>query len=476
MKQRYIQFFEDFLPAQIEKAITLTCNVLQKRTGQKFYPTFAMRDEFVNATGRYSGIIATVGNSQQVRFNFLSNKLGIIDSVDIWFSIKVQPDLHIDTDGLSIVKIIPAIAEALHKQQGDFVIEESIVNKKKVIKEEFIPKTKGNVSKDISDSITEWSTVMGINDEKLKNTRMKQLYTDYQYWFHEVSDKTKKLVPEPTFRNYILAYMQKYDIQNIFMRVVKIQRANPEKITANKKDADDFNASLYKMDVNEKMDFLRQSVVSVVRNYENSLIISGLAGVGKSTLVREVIKEEGKTYVLAPAMFKKYAELYTFFYDHKNDLIVFDDVDSIFDRKYLGLTNVVFSNDTERLVQFPSEFGKDLPKKYKNNFMFAGKVIVITNLAKEKVPKSLASRGAVIEIKNSPEEVIDYIRQNIENVMTEFPEATKQIKLEVLDFIEKAVSQVKQVDFRVFRRCVIYKLSGTPSWRKYCLPIIGTIK
>jgi hypothetical protein len=475
MNTRYIKFFEDFLPGNIERAITLTCNVLQKRTGMKILPVLEIRDEFINAHGRYSGIIATVGNTQQIRFNFLSNKLGAIDSVDIWFTIKFQPDLHIDTEGLSIVKIIPAIAEALDKQQGDFVIEESVQNKKKVIKEEFIPKTKGAVSKDISDSITSWSKTMGVDDGKLAKTRMKQLYTDYQYWYREVSDGSGKLVPEPTFRNYLIRYMQQNNIQNIFMRVVSINRANPEKSIANKKEADDFNAALYKMDVNDKMDFLRQSVRSVVRGYINSLVISGLAGVGKSTLVRDVIKEEGHNFVSAPGMFKKYAELYTFFYDHKDDLLVFDDVDTIFDKKYLGLTNVAFSDDQERLIQFPSEFGKDLPKKYKNKFVFNGKVIVITNLSKDRVPKSLASRGAVIEIRNTPSEVVDYIRQNIDNVMPEYPEATKQVKLEVLDFIEKALSQVKQIDFRVFKRCVIYRLSGTPNWRKYCLPIIGTI-
>jgi hypothetical protein len=460
-RYKFILLKEDFLKADIEKAIVLTCKILTKRLGKKVTPVF-IKDFVVQSGKNLFGIIASVGNSQQIRFNFLIGSSASIISIDVWNSIKFQPDLNIVTSDISIVKIIDIIENALQQGQA----------KNFILAEDLSPKTQGKVSKDISDSINAWAKTMGIDDDKLAKTRMTDLYKDYSYWYQEVSDKTLKFVPVASFRNYLLAYFEKYNIKNIFTRTVSITTASKEKLAVSKSEKEEFDSSLYDLSLSDKFDFLRSSIVAVTRKYENALIISGMAGIGKSSTVKEILEEENVSYKESPSFIKNYTALYTFFYDNRDRVLVFDDVDDIFNKKYIGITNIALSGDKKRIIQFPSEFGKDLPKKYKKEFEFTGSIIIITNLKKNKIPASLASRGSVIEINVSIENKLDYIRQNIDKIMTEYPEATREVKLEVLDFIEKALKNIGQLDFRVFKRSVIFKLSGTPNWKKWVFTVL----
>lgn len=459
---------EDFVSSDVERAIELTCKALSKRIGQRVYPSY-LPDMVIKASGLNYGFIATIGNDRQIRFNFGTNSVSsnstALTSVDVWRSLGFSPDLTVNTEGISIVKAVPAIVAAL----------ETGIPQTIALEEDMMPKTGGNVSKDIAQSITAWSTKMGVDDDKLRNTRLADLYKDYLYWYSEVSDREFKQVPFPTFRNYVLAYMKQYKIQNIFMRGVSIDKASKEKLTADKKDKEEFDSSIYELSLADKMDFIKQSVMAVVRGYENALIIAGQAGIGKTSTVRTILEDEKVSAKWLQGSIKNYGAAYKFFYDHKNELIIADDTDDLFKKQYVGLMNAIMAPEKKRLVSFPAEFGKELPRGYKDEFQFTGKIIIITNLSKKKIAPSILSRGAVIEVKVNPAEVIDYIRQNISNVMTDYKQATDDIKLEVLDFIEKVKRDILHIDFRLFKRCCIYRLSGNPNWKKFCIPILKAV-
>lgn len=104
---------------------------------------------------------------------------------------------------------------------------------------------------------------------------------------------------------------------------------------------------------------------------------------------------------------------------------------------------------------------------------FKSRLIIVTNKPKKKIPKAIVSRTAPIEVNVDIPDIIDNIRVNVDNIMPDFPQATKEIKLEVLDFIENTLKgNIQQLDYRLFERAVVYRLSGNPSWKKFILPIL----
>lgn len=104
---------------------------------------------------------------------------------------------------------------------------------------------------------------------------------------------------------------------------------------------------------------------------------------------------------------------------------------------------------------------------------FQSRVIIITNKPKNKIPPAIVSRTAPIEVNVDIPDIIDNIRINVDNIMSNFPEATKEIKLEVLNFIEDTLKgYIQQMDYRIFERCVVFRLDGNPGWKKSCYSIL----
>ena len=104
---------------------------------------------------------------------------------------------------------------------------------------------------------------------------------------------------------------------------------------------------------------------------------------------------------------------------------------------------------------------------------FKSRIIIITNKPKKKIPSSLVSRSAPIEINVNISDIIDNIRINIEGVMSNFPEATTEIKLEVLNFIEDRLKgKIDVMDYRLFERAVVFRLGGNPAWKKFVIPLL----
>lgn len=76
----------------------------------------------------------------------------------------------------------------------------------------------------------------------------------------------------------------------------------------------------------------------------------------------------------------------------------------------------------------------------------------------------LILRTVPIEITATTQQIVDDIRKNLEGVM---PEVNIEDKLKVLNFIEDLGKNVSKIDFRRFKRCMIFYLTGSPDWKKH---------
>jgi hypothetical protein len=210
----------------------------------------------------------------------------------------------------------------------------------------------------------------------------------------------------------------------------------------------------------------------VTRGHENAIVVCGAAGVGKSKLVKDVLIDDNVKYKTLSGGIKNTQSLFQILKNNNEEhfILVFDDTDSIFDKNNLDIMKAALAPGNERIVTYYDPKFTDLSKKNNPQIHFKSGVIIITNKSKAKIPSAILSRTAPIEVDVKIPEMLDDIRINLENVL---PQVPMKDKLEVLDFIQNVLkNQIKYLDYRLFERACIYKLSGLPQWKKFILPIL----
>jgi hypothetical protein len=339
---------------------------------------------------------------------------------------------------------------------------------RKQLEEDFNPKTKGTKSTGIAKALKQWANDMDIDDNKLETTKIAYLYKDFSYWYNEIADPSIEPVTDSSFRNYILNFLKDRGLKNIYVRSLKLKTGGKEKIIVTDKSSEAAYLDIehLKMNVSDLRDFMGDSLRAVARGYQNSLIIAGKAGVGKTTITKQVLKDE-KMDVTSVQQIRNIKVLYNLFI-HNNDpkkVILFDDTTDLFDKKYSGYLSAALDDKKDRIISFPSEVGKDMADfaKFGPNLNFKGKVVILTNVSKNKIPTFLRSRSITIEVQATNEEMADDIRKHLMGVL---PEVSMGDKIEVLDFIEQLGQNVASIDYRSFKLAVIFKMSDSPDWKK----------
>ncbi len=157
--------------------------------------------------------------------------------------------------------------------------------------------------------------------------------------------------------------------------------------------------------IEERLEFLKSYVKLVAEKKSNSLIVSGQSGLGKSWRIMDIIK----TYIdLKYFLVKGFATpraLYDTLYLNRNNLIIFDDCDSILEDKIaINLLKGALDSYDERVVSWLS---KSNDKTIPLQFDFQGQVIFISNLPLQKFDKAMKSRALTIDVFMTTEEKIE---------------------------------------------------------------------
>lgn len=473
MVKLYESKFEEtaFANSNILKAIMLTNKLISKRIGTKIYASY-LPSEYINQEGKFAGIDCLLSGMRRFRYSWKLGHNAEIHHIDFWLSKKkgiVKPDFTVDVQGTSAPKLVNVIAKMLKGEiEPSFqIITESVKSKK--YDEDFAPKTKGVKSSEITKALKQWAIDKDISDSKLETTRISYLYKDWLYWYEEMATPDIQAMSEMTFRSYIINFLKSQGLKNIYIRDLKVKKGGKEKIinTDKASEAAYDDIQHLKLNISDLREFMASSLRAVARGYQSSLIIAGKAGVGKSTITKEVLQDEGMEIYTVPQI-RNVKVLYNLFI-HNNDpkkVILFDDTTDLFDKKYSGYLSAALDDKPERIINFPSEVGKDMVDfaKYGSDLKFRGKVVILTNVPKAKIPQFLKSRAITIEVTATNEEMADDIRKNLLNVL---PEVDMSIKLEVLEFIEKLGKNISSVDYRQYKLAVIFRLNPSPDWKKF---------
>jgi hypothetical protein len=193
----------------------------------------------------------------------------------------------------------------------------------------------------------------------------------------------------------------------------------------------------------------------VGRGIQPSLVITGMAGVGKTHLVKETLKGMGLTESKDFVHFKGRATaagLFITLYQNSDKIIVLDDCDSVFkdDDAVNILKAALDSYDTRKISYISSkplkdEYGDPIPP----HFEFTGRIIFISNIHQSKLDEAIRSRSFVSDITMNTTQMFTRMEQLIEGMERSIPLAAKQQALEIMKRLDSKFAGI-DVNLRSF--------------------------
>jgi hypothetical protein len=215
----------------------------------------------------------------------------------------------------------------------------------------------------------------------------------------------------------------------------------------------------------------------------NSLFISGRAGTGKTFSVERAMHDEGmdegEDWIKVSGSVSTIM-MYKALYDYRNKTLVFDDADAVFSNED-GRNILKAALDTKKIrkISYMKKLGmlydpvdyRDNPEGefnalesglIPNQFEFAGRVIFISNLSKDKADPDGAIRSRSILIDVNPDDATLMERMRLLLPHLEPKELPLADKEEIYEFMKQA----RDISMRTFVKAAGFKLNGLPNWKR----------
>ena len=215
----------------------------------------------------------------------------------------------------------------------------------------------------------------------------------------------------------------------------------------------------------------------------NSLFISGRAGTGKTFSVERAMHDEGmdegEDWIKVSGSVSTIM-MYKALYDYRSKTLVFDDADAVFSNED-GRNILKAALDTKKIrkISYMKKLGmlydpvdyRDNPEGefnalesglIPNQFEFAGRVIFISNLPKDKADPDGAIRSRSILIDVNPDDATLMERMRLLLPHLEPKELPLADKEEIYEFMKQA----RDISMRTFVKAAGFKLAGIPNWKR----------
>jgi len=232
--------------------------------------------------------------------------------------------------------------------------------------------------------------------------------------------------------------------------------------------------------INERFGFISNTIAMVARGQQNSAIICGSGGLGKSYSVTHTLLEEGYEDISGDfdinvndfpdyklfRVVKGYSTakgLYKTLYDNKDSVIVIDDCDSVLkDATAVNLLKGALDSYSQRIISWNSSvFDSNLP----SSFRFTGRVIFISNLSMMNIDQAIRSRSMCVDVTMTTQEKIERMENLLES-SSFMPEFSIQCKRDALELITSMAYKVKELTLRTLIQVTQIRNSNVDgNWR-----------
>lgn len=393
----YQLFKESFLAKDKELAVSEIISYVSKKTNVDLYPYHEIFNVQKGSDFLEGQLLISYVSEKAIRINWKSSDIRhTVHSIDIWkdFEFETTPDYTLLLpEDTSVVSILPEVVKFFN-DPNQYVIQSS--KSKAVVSENYDPK----------EELEEW---------KRKRERAKS---------ESSIEKTERRIEQLT--------------------AIIAKGENVEK-ESDKIKYDDLRIDVFKA--------IELYTIQVARGKSNSLIVSGMAGVGKTSVVVDTLTSIGMVkdvhYYKSTGTITT-AGLFEVLFKNRNRLIIFDDCDAVLkDADSVNLLKGALDtypvrelskitkgntfdstgmSDAEIQSTYDEKDGRLLP----NRFEFSGQVIFISNLPEDKFDDAILSRSLHVDVHLTKEEVISRMRSILRRIS---PEVDMEVKEEALEYL-----------------------------------------
>lgn len=235
--------------------------------------------------------------------------------------------------------------------------------------------------------------------------------------------------------------------------------------------------------IRERFDMLKDMTKAVKKGDVRAMIVSGPPGVGKSHGVEEVLDRyktletlggASKYTIVKGAMspIGLYCKLFN--YADKDNVIVFDDCDAVFEEPLaLNILKAALDSKKRRMIHWNTDSFKLRNEGVPDSFEFKGSAIFITNLdfqdIKSKKLKShleaLESRCHYMDLTITTErEKMLRIAQVIQDGMLNEYKLSDEVKEEIIDFVSINKKRLRELSLRTVLKVADLAVAFPDKW------------
>lgn len=476
----------------VDRASTLILNYLRNNTSENIV-MMPGKETFSNSKGKGFGLRFFYGN-KSIRFNWKTEALAsFVESVDLWDGTSYNPNTNITFDrNTSFAALLPFAADIIENDgkinKTDYIlvpgkISESSGTRKKILNE--ASKSALNVFDNVLVKLES-----DFKGQKVKNTAFEKAFgwRGYELIKTIINVYPSLFTENPNgsgviFTGDINVIRQNKDrlIDAVGGSVATVSRGGNNESYSTGSPEDKMDENIEKVAFEDKLKHLSDLTDMLIKGGFSALWVAGRGGVGKSFNVFKTLKDAGLAddgegfFTLTGSA--SAIGIFTTFYKYSNQIMVFDDADGALEsqdqrnlikaatdtkpvRRLVWMKKSSFVVDPDVITDEDLEEGK-VPAF----FDFTGKVIFISNLPIDKLDPdgALRTRGPIIEINPTEQEVYEFVGKIATNIKLENGGyASQDVIVQVLDILKE--NRNGKMNIRKATRGLNMQSTGVANW------------
>jgi len=217
--------------------------------------------------------------------------------------------------------------------------------------------------------------------------------------------------------------------------------------------------------------FPKKYIEMIIDKKQKGLLLYGETSLGKSYMVKNVLKQKGKKDFCFISGHITPMRFYSKLYANRDNLVIFDDVNILESIIILNMIKASVNENSGNVVEYHTSKKIDIP----NSFVFNGEVIILLN----DIPKNnehlkaVESRVLTYHLKFNYEEIIKIIFEIAHK--TQIEGTTLQERLEVANWIREVTNQsTNNLNIRFFLQAIQFFKWNKENWKELSIRQIKT--
>jgi hypothetical protein len=475
---------------KVDAAMTKVISYLERAVGARLIKVPGVEHFKNSKTAGWGLRYVFDGSTKCIRFNWESEpktgKSSSIMSIDV-FDGKKDPSYTMKTDGISFVKILPALAGAVaNPKKGTFTVFAAKPEKAMVAESEAI----------LSEAKRgEYTYESALKDFLIRIKKTSCTRTDWIVKYHISTVEAFDVLVNGDYDEQLVKQGKRIqlapgvDTDTLAAAVLAhgdgelLVTAGGTNETYQSTSQEELEDPADRIPFADSLEHLQGLTQGLIKGSFNALFVAGKGGTGKTQTVEDTLHEAGLRD--GDGYFKNTGSasaigIYSLLFHHRKDIILFDDSDGALadqDARNLikaatdtkKIRKLVWNKKSSNMIDPEFEDVENLEDdddRIPKYFNFEGRIIFISNLSLNKLDpdKALRTRAFVISINPTPEELLERMEQILHKIPLEDGlSLTKKQRENVLGTVKEGKRR-EEVSLRTLVRALNLAASGAANW------------